>query len=62
MDANDIAGQHDSATLAAQHMLSTMSDRPEQFLGNPWRRLQQQCQRARDGQGDGGMNYLDIPF
>jgi hypothetical protein len=62
MDANKIAAQHDSAILAAQHMMTSMSDNPNQFRGNPWRHLQEQCQHARDGQDDGGLDYLHIPF
>jgi hypothetical protein len=61
MDANDVAAQQHSATLAAQMMLCGLSDDPMQFRDPPLTGIFRQAWNERFGHG-GGIDYLHVPF
>ncbi len=56
MDSND------QGAIAAQRLLMGLSDNPGRPGQDPMRALINQAWRAREGQGDTGMNYMTVPF
>jgi hypothetical protein len=61
MDTNDVAARHDFATLAAQHTLIGMRDRPEQFREDPMCALFRQAWREKYGHTY-GRDLMSCPF
>jgi hypothetical protein len=64
MDANDVAAQKHWDAMATQQMMCGLSDDPDQFRERPLsgilRHAQREWERSRGG--DGGMDYLSVPF